>query len=122
MAKNENRRLTPNEVAKDLEIYGALKDIAGYAPANADYSLPSLQTKHTTLTAAQDASAQADATAATKRDILVDAQWDFHNGILGAKASVIAQFSPNSNEVQAVQLKKKTEYKPRTRKPKPPKP
>jgi len=96
----------------------ALKNVAGYAPANEDFSVPTLDTKHATLTGAQTASAQADATAATKRDDMVDAQWDFHNTVLGAKSSVVAQFGPNSNEVQAVQLKKKTEYKRRARKPK----
>jgi len=121
MARNENRRLTPGEVAKDIEIYNAVKDMGSYAPTNPEYSPPSLLTKHTTLTTAQTESAQADATAAAKRDNLVAAQWDFHNGVLGAKTSVIAQYSPNSNEVQAVQLKKKTEYKARTRKPKTPK-
>ena len=120
MAKNENRRLTPAEVAKDIEIFGALKDVKKYAPANPDYSVESLGAKQTTLTDAQDASAQADVAAATKRDILVNAQWDFHNSIIGAKSSVVAQFGPDSNEVQAVQLKKKTEYRSRTRKPKPP--
>ncbi len=121
MAKNQNRRLTPAEVAKDIEIYAAIKDMAErYKPANPEYSATTLETKHTVLTTARDMSAQADANAAAKRDDLVAAQWDFHNGILGAKASVVAQFSPNSNEVQAVQLKKKTEYKPRTRKPKTP--
>lgn len=120
MAKNQNRRLTPAEVAKDIEILGALKNLEKYKPANPEYSVESLSTKHSTLTTAQDASAQSDATAAANRDTMVTAQWDFHNGIIGAKSSVVAQFGPNSNEVLAVQLKKKTEYKARTRKPKKP--
>jgi len=123
MAKNQNRRLTPAEIAKDIEIYAAIKDMGDrYKPANPEYAAASLLTKHTVLTTAHEESAQADATSAAKRDDMVAAQWDFHNGILGAKASVVAQFTPDSNEVQAVQLKKKTEYKPRTRKPKTPKP
>lgn len=116
MAKNQTRRLTPAEIAKDVDIYAAVKDVRGYAPANSDYSLESLAANFTALTTAQVASAQADATAAAKRDDLVTAQWNFHNGILGAKDSVLAQFGPDANEVQAVQLKKKTEYKSRARK------
>lgn len=122
MAKNENRRLTPAEIAKDLEIYNALKDVDKYKPANPDYDLPAMLTRYNALTAAQESSAQADAAANTKRDLLVAAQWDFHNGLLGAKNSVVAQFGLDSNEAQAMQLKKKSEYKARTRKAKPPKP
>jgi hypothetical protein len=45
------------------------------------------------------------------RDALVARQWEFHNTILGTKDQVMAQFGPNSDEVQAVKLKKKSEYK-----------
>jgi hypothetical protein len=34
-----------------------------------------------------------------KRDI--EAQWGFHNAILGAKDQVIAQFGDDSNELQS---------------------
>lgn len=116
MAKNQNRRLTPAEVATDVEIYNAIKGMSAYNPANPDYALTAINGKHTTLTTAQTDSAQADAAADASRDNLVAAQWDFHNIILGAKDSVVAQFGRDSNEVQAIQLKKKTEYKPRTKK------
>ena len=116
MAKNQSRRLSPAELAKDVEIYNALKNVTGYAPANPAYGVASLDTRHTALTGAQTASAQADADADSRRDDLVATQWDFHNTILGAKDSVVAQFGPDSNEVQAVQLKKKGEYKGRAKK------
>src|ERR1044072_9883740 len=116
MAKNQNRRLSPAELAKDVEIYNALKNVTGYAPANPAYAVTALDTRHTALSGAQTASAQADADADSRRDVLVAEQWNFHNAILGAKDSVVAQFGSDSNEVQAVQLKKKTEYKGRGRK------
>jgi hypothetical protein len=45
----------------------------------------------------------------------------FHGLILGAKDQIIAQFGRDSNEAQAVGLKKKSERKPPARKAKAPK-
>jgi hypothetical protein len=43
--------------------------------------------------------------------------WDFHYAVLEAKSQVKAQFGADSNELQAVGLKKKSEYKsPKARK------
>jgi hypothetical protein len=38
-------------------------------------------------------------------------EWEFHNIIPGVKEQVIAQFGKNSNQVQALGFKKKSEYK-----------
>jgi len=116
MAKNETRKLDPKTLANDLEAYGALKGIVGYAPTNPAYSVASMTTRHTALLAADDAEAQALAAFEAARDNRAAAQWDMHNGMLGVKDQVIAQFGPDSNEVQALGLKKKTEYKSPTKK------
>jgi hypothetical protein len=44
------------------------------------------------------------------------AEWEFHNTMLAVKEQVIAQFGKNSDQVQALGLKKKSEYKAPTRK------
>ena len=111
MAKNETRRLNPSSIAEDIEIHDALKGISGYAPANPAFAKTALDALRTALVAKAEAEAQAAAAYETARDEHVAAQWDYHNGVLGAKAQIIAQYGPNSNEVQAVKLKKKTEYK-----------
>jgi hypothetical protein len=41
----------------------------------------------------------------------VEKQWAFHNLMLRAKDQVRAQFGRDSNEVQALNLKKTSEYK-----------
>ena len=46
-------------------------------------------------------------------------EWEFHNLILGAKDQVTAQFGRDSNEVQAVGLKKASERKAPQRRSKP---
>jgi len=60
-----------------------------------------------------DVSARTDGAA---RDAATAAEWDFHNTMLAVKEQVIAQFGKNSDQVQALGLKKKSEYKAPTRK------
>jgi hypothetical protein len=45
------------------------------------------------------------------RDSANSAEWTFHNLVLGAKDQVIAQYVEDSDQVQAIGLKKKSEYK-----------
>ena len=68
------------------------------------------------MEAAEEKSAQDAATAAASRDDEVAAQWGFHDFILGAKTQVKAQYGDSSNEIQALGLKKKSEYKSPTKK------
>jgi hypothetical protein len=45
------------------------------------------------------------------RDAANAAEWALHNLILGAKDQVIAQYGEDSDQVQAIGLKKKSEHK-----------
>ena len=116
MAKNETKRITPQQLQLDKDAFAALQTTAGYTPANTAYALPLITTVHTSLGTAQQLEAQANAAAAAARDNAVALEWEFHNLMLGAKDQVIAQFGRDSNEAQGVGLKKKSEYKARTRK------
>jgi hypothetical protein len=93
-----------------------LKGITNYTPANQAFTQVAIDTSFAAMDAAEQAEAQAAAAYATARDNKVAAQWAFHNKILGGKDQVIAQFGPDSNEVQAIKLKKKSEYKSPSRK------
>ena len=55
--------------------------------------------------------AQAAAALAAARDNAVAQEWAFHNLMLGVKDQVMAQFGRDSNEVQALGLKKASERK-----------
>jgi hypothetical protein len=116
MAKNETRRLKPAQIQLDIESYDALVNIDRYAPANPAYSETNATASRTGMGTSQQEETQAVATAAAKRDDAVAKEWAFHNLILGARDQVIAQFGRDSNEAQAVGLKKKSEYKTRTKK------
>jgi hypothetical protein len=116
MAKNETRRMKSADLADDEEIYAAVKDMPTYAPSNPAYSIAALDAANAEVVSTRQKEAQAVAAAAAAHDNSVAAEWKRHNLILGAKDQVVAQYGPNSNEVQAMKLKKKSEYKSPSRK------
>jgi hypothetical protein len=59
---------------------------------------------------------QKEGEAKAARDNAVTAEHVFHQAILGAKDQIRAQFGIDSNEYQSIGLKKKTEYRSRTKK------
>jgi hypothetical protein len=116
---NQARRLNPAQIQADREAFAALQAVAGYAPVNPAYALTAVTAAQSALAAAQQAEAQTAAAAAAARDEAVAREWAFHNTMLGAKDQIMAQFGRDSNEMQAVGLKKKSEYsrpKPRAKK------
>ena len=115
MANNPTRRISPAILQADLESFAGLQAITNYTPANSAYSLAAITAAKQNMEAKQTAETQADAAAAAARDTATDGEWDFHNAILGAKTQVTAQFGENSDEVQSLKLKKKSEYKRPTR-------
>src|SRR5919205_819251 len=108
---DETKRLKPAQITEDESAFAALQVMAGYAPANPDYSVESVAAAHAELLAARAAEAQTAAAAEAARDNAVAKEWKFHKLILGVKDQVTAQFVRNSNQVQAVNLKKTSEYK-----------
>lgn len=117
MAKNETRPLTPSQMSANEDTLAALQTVEGYAPNNTSYTLAAVTTVHDALIAKQQAAVQAEAAAATARDEVVAEAWRFHNTILAVKDQVRAQFGKDSSQVQALGLKRKSEYKSPQRKP-----
>jgi hypothetical protein len=116
MAKNESRKIKPTVLEDDIDAYQSLLGIDRYAPANAAYEKPAMTALYNNMVAKQAAVAQAEAALDAARDDGVATEWAFHNGVLGARDQVGAQFGKDSNEFQSMGLKKKSEYKKPTRK------
>lgn len=108
---DQTKRLKPAQVEADRSSFAALQAIASYTPANQSYAVAALVKAQAEMQSAQAAETQAAAAAAAARDTAVAKEWEFHNLMLGAKDQVIAQFGRDSNEVQAVGLKKSSERK-----------
>jgi hypothetical protein len=111
MAKNQNTRLRPPQLQRDATIFASLTALNDYAPANKNYSLAAVQGISEAMKAAQRAELNAQNALASARDLAAAAEWEFHNAILRVKEQVIAQYGHDSNEVQALGVKKKSEYK-----------
>jgi len=111
MAKDEQKRLTPEKLQADLDVLTAVKALANYAPANADYTLVKMEGIKTVLTTLQSGEVVAKNAWEAARDDAVAQEWVFHNATLEAKTQVEAQYGKNSNEYQSLGLKKKSEYK-----------
>ena len=111
MAIDKTRALPPKTLRDDFESFNALKAVAGYSPANAAFTLANGTALRNAMDAADAKAAQDRAQAAASRDNAVAAQWAFHDYVTGSKTQVRAQFGDSSNEIQAMGLKKKSEYK-----------
>jgi hypothetical protein len=119
MAKDETRRIAPSVLEDDSNALTAIKAMTDYAPANSEYSVDNLNNKQSIMNEAHRAELLAKNAYMAARDASNYAQWNFHKSILGAKSQVIAQYGDDSNEVQSLGLKKKSERKrPGGRKPK----
>lgn len=111
MAKNETRRINPAQIQTNKKDFAALKANSKYAPANPAYKVETIAAVETEMDAAGALESQISAALAAARDDRVALEWKHHNLMLGARDQVVAQFGRDSNEAQAVGLKKKSEYK-----------
>ena len=109
MAKDETRIIDAGTLKTDAEVLAAIQGMPDYNPARPDLALANLTAADTALTVATTAFTQAEAAYEAARDAMVAAQWARHNALLGAKQQVIAQYGDDSDEAQAVGLKKKSE-------------
>src|SRR5262245_39120624 len=89
----------------------ALKNLADYTPSNATYSATVLAALGDRLAQAEQAKIRAQNALDVARDEANAAALALHDALLGAKAQVIAQYGPDSYEVQALGLKRKSDRK-----------
>ncbi len=117
MAYDSNRRLRSHVLRADYESLIAVQHLEGYTSTNADYTRDKLIAAHKAMEAARAAEIYAENALAAARHAAIKAEWEFHNAILGAKNQVVAQYGTDSDEVQAIGLKKKSERKRLSRRP-----
>lgn len=112
MAKDQTRRINPKTLAKDLDALAVIKTLTpAYAPANSAFTVALMDTAKTGMATTQATEAVKKGDWEAARDSANSAEWAFHNLVLGAKDQVIAQYGEDSDQVQAIGLKKKSERK-----------
>jgi len=111
MATNTNRPVKPEVIQADRDVLIAILALTDYAPANAAYSKEALTAQMAAQDAAHQASVNAQNAAAAARDAEVANDNKLHQMALGAKQQAIAQYGDDSDAVQSLGLKKKSERK-----------
>jgi len=111
MAKDQTRRLKPDVLTSDEAAFAALKGIAGYTPVNPEDTIVSIEADFEAVRVARAKEAQAVAALAAMRDEAAEAEWRAHNRMMAVKDQVRARYGKDSNEAQALGLKKPSEYK-----------
>ena len=110
----------PNRLNKwvqqeDIDAYAAVLAIREYDPNNSEFELGEVTASHDAMRAKQTDEVQKNAASAAAADAAEASEREFHNKMLGVKNQIKAQFGVNSDEYASLGLKKKEEYRSRTR-------
>ena len=89
----------------------ALGDLPDYAPHNRAYTVATLTTLKQTLDQALQNEERAKNALKIANDAVRAAQWALHEGLLGAKVEVAAQYGNDSDAIQSLGLKKKSKWR-----------
>jgi hypothetical protein len=95
----------------DVAALNNIEALSDYQPNNANFTREQLAAIKAELDRAETERIRAKGACQAAVDNYRAATWAFHAAILGAKDQVRAQYGDDSNEVQAVGLKKKSERK-----------
>ena len=122
MAFDQTKRLKPSVLQKDVDAFLAIKTLTpAYVPSDSRFTVALMTTGQTNMGTAQGTEVTKKGEFAAARDAANAAEWAFHNLVIGARDQVRAQYGEDSDQVQAIGLKKKSEHKrPGPRKPKTP--
>jgi hypothetical protein len=121
MAFDQTKRLKPSVLQKDVDAFAAIKTLTpAYAPSDARFTVALMTTGQTNMGTAQGTEVTKKGEFAAARDAANAAEWAFHNLVIGARDQVRAQYGEDSDQVQAIGLKKKSERKRPARKKTPP--
>jgi hypothetical protein len=111
MAVNQRKRLPQATIETDRAALVALKRLADYAPSNRALSVETISALEEQLRRAEEQEILASKALAAARDARDAAGWELHDAMLGVKATVIGHYGHNSDAVQALGLKKKSDYR-----------
>lgn len=119
MADPKTKRMRPVVLQENITSGDAINGLSDYDPANQDFRQDLIQAARLDMEAKQAKETVDYGVYQASRDAAVAAEWKYNDMIRGGRTQVKAQYGENSDELQKVGLKKKSEYKSRTRKPKP---
>ncbi|MDM9383398.1 hypothetical protein QUB80_22150 [Chlorogloeopsis sp. ULAP01] len=114
--QNTTNRLRPQIINQDIDSFHGLQTISTYNTTRADASEANLQVAYQAMLTQQQAETEKLALYRAAADAARLAEWEFHNAILAMKEVVRGQYGSDSDQAQAVGLKKKSDRKRPSRK------
>ncbi|RCJ39627.1 hypothetical protein A6770_11075 [Nostoc minutum NIES-26] len=110
------RRLPPQTISQDVTSFYGLQTISTHNTTRADASEANIQLTYQAMLTQQQAENEKLALYRAASDAARLAEWEFHNAVLAMKEVVRGQYGSDSDQAQAVGLKKKSDRKRPTRK------
>ena len=114
--QDTTRRLQPQIIDRDITSFHGLQTISTYDTSRSDASAAKLQQAYQAMLAQQQAENERLALYRAAADAARLAEWEFHNAVLAMKEVVRGQYGSDSDQAQAIGLKKKSDRKRPTRK------
>jgi hypothetical protein len=114
--QDKTRRLRPQTISQDIDSFHGLQTVSTYNTTRADASTAKLQEVYQAMLISQQTETEKLALYRAASDAARLAEWEFHNAVLAMKEVVRGQYGSDSDEAQAVGLKKKSDRKRPSRK------
>ncbi|MEH1840720.1 MAG: hypothetical protein V7L20_18665 [Nostoc sp.] len=114
--QDTTRRLPPQSISQDIASLHGFQTISTYNTTRADASAANLQQAYQTMLSFQQTEIEKLTLYRAAADTARLAEWEFHNAVLAMKEVVRGQYGSDSDQAQAVGLKKKSERKRSNRK------
>jgi hypothetical protein len=118
-AVDTSKRLRDAVIQEDVKILYNAKNFVDYSPFRPEAQISYLNDLESKMRFAREAEIQAKAQLRAASAAAQKLEWEFHNGILSLKQSVLAQYGDDSNEAEDVGFTKKSDRKRPQRNPKP---
>lgn len=106
-----SRRVSAKTVSADIESFHGLGAVPNYIPVRNEATPEALKAAYEAMVVKQRQEIELIAKTKAAADAARQAEVEFHDAVMAMKESVRGQFGPNSDEVQAIGYKKKSEYK-----------
>lgn len=110
-AQFPSRRITSQQLSQDVDSLNGLNVIRNYTTSRSIATPENLQLAYRTMLTCQQAETEQQVQYKAAIDAARQAEWEFHNAVLAMKEAVRGQYGSDSNEAQAIGLKKKSERK-----------
>jgi hypothetical protein len=112
------KRISREVIQQDVESMSGLNAISGYQTNRSEATPEGIQLAYRTMLAKQQLETEQQVIAREAAEEARKAERDFHQAILAMKEAVKGQFGSDGREAVAIGLKRKSDRKPPTRKPK----